>query len=121
MVFQASTNSKKTTGVGADFKDLELVKQAENKSIQEIANASKRANKIIAKAKQDILENQNKSISELKNKLDKKFELDENKAKAEALNIIKKGDEEANNLKQELMGRVPEAVEYIVNAIIGDQ
>lgn len=120
MVFQGAKNSTKATGSDTDFKDLEMVKAAEESAIHSIENASRRAEKIVVKAKQDIIKNEEQAIAQLTAKLEKEYKIKEEKAKREAKMIKAKGDEEANRLKQEVMSRVPNAVEYVVKIVISD-
>ena len=120
MVFQAVKNSTETIGSATDFKDLEMIKLAEDKAVKSINNAHTRAEKIIAKAKQDVIKYEEQAIAQLTTKLEKEFKIKEKKATQEAQMIKSKGEEEAKRLKQEVMNRVPKAVEYIVQTIISE-
>jgi vacuolar-type H+-ATPase subunit H len=118
LVIQASKNTATGTGSATEFRDLELVKQTEMKSISDIENAKKQAELIVSKAEQDISANEKKAISDLKAMLDADFKTQENKAKSEANKIISDGESEAEKLKQEIRGRIPQAVEHIMKSII---
>jgi vacuolar-type H+-ATPase subunit H len=120
LVFQSAKDSKKSTMVGADFKDLELVKRAEKESIQGIASANKKAESLIAKSELAIKAYEEKAISDLKKKLDKEFSLLEQQAIAQAKKIKAEGEKEANDLKQKTRGNVPRAVDYIVSNIVNE-
>ena len=118
MVIQASKNTATGTGSAMEFRDLEMVKQTEMKSNSDIENAKKQAELIISKAEQEITANEQNAISNLKAKLDAEFKTEENKAKSEAKKIITDGESEAEKLKQEIRGRIPQAVEHIMKSII---
>ena len=96
----------------------ELVKQTETKSISDIENAKKQAELIVSKAEQEITVNRQKAISDLKAKIDSEFKSEESKVKVEANKIISDGELEAEKLKQEIRGRIPQAVEHIIKSII---
>ncbi len=120
MVLQAS--SKKTTNitVATDFKDLDLVKRAEENSIRNIENAKKKADRIIAFTNQNLIDQKEKYISDLTKKLNLLYKSEENKAKSEAEKIKAEGKVEEEQLKQKVRDRMPKAVDYIVNKIVGN-
>jgi vacuolar-type H+-ATPase subunit H len=120
LVFQSTKKSIKSTAIGADFQDLELVKTAEKKSIQSIEVANKKAEKLIANAEQEIKSYLQKSLENLKSKLDSEFLAAEKQAKAQAKKIKAEGEKEANILKEQTKGKVPKAIEYIVGAVINE-
>jgi vacuolar-type H+-ATPase subunit H len=120
LVFQASEKKTSNKAVGADFRDLELIKKAEDSSIQEIERSKKQAELKLAKEKQRSSNFERKAIADLKSRLDKQFKVEENKAMAEAKKIKADGEVEAEALKQKVRPRIPQAVDYIVKAIIAD-
>ncbi len=120
MVFQSSKKKISTTTGATDFKDLELVKQAEEKAMLDIQNAKKRAEKILVAANQGIIAHKVKTISELTAKLERQYKQDEKKAIHQAEKIKGDGELEAEKLKKEVLGRIPKAVDHIVKTIIND-
>ena len=95
-----------------------MVKQTEMKSTSDIENAKKQAEVIVSTAEQKITAYEQKAISDLKAKLDAEFKTEENKAKSEAQKIITDGKTAADKLKQDIRGRIPQAVEHIIKSII---
>lgn len=120
MVFQATGKTASKVTSGADFKDLELVKSAEDKSILDIQNAEKQAEKIIIDAERNFLAYENKSLNELSARLEEEYKREEQKAIEEAKKIKINGEAEAEQLKNQIQPKMPAAVDYIVKAIIGD-
>ena len=117
-MFQASKKTSTTSSVGTDFKDLKLVKQAETAAIKRIEKAQNKVEALIANAERELIEYEEKSLASLKAKLNRKFEVEEIKAKKGANNIRAEGENEAEQLKQEVQERMPKAVEHIVKTVI---
>ena len=120
MVFQASEKKTNNKGVGADFKDLELVKQTEDKAIQDIERSKKQAELSIGKGQRKLSDFESKAIADLKAKLDQQFKFEEKAAISQATKIKAEGEGEASALKERVKPRIPQAVDIIVNAIISD-
>jgi vacuolar-type H+-ATPase subunit H len=121
LVFHASgkTGNSTLNVVGADFTDLERIKNAENKSINDIDIAEKNAEKIIEDAEKSIIQQRKKSSTDLKLKLDEEYKIEEQKAIEEAKRIKSEGDAEAQRLKEQVQIRITNAVDRIVISVIG--
>ena len=119
MVFQASGKKTVNLNSGTDFKDLQLIKEAEDKSIKSIQAAKKKAEKIIADAEHNVIAFEKKEIAELTAKLEQEYQLEEKKAKQKAKKIKEEGEIEAQQLKQAIQAKIPMAVEHIVKAVMG--
>ena len=118
MVFQASGKNVKTGSNGADFQELELIKQAENKAVTDIINAKKRAEKVVADTEQQVLDHEQKALSVQAASLEKEYKLGEQKAIEEAKKIKAEGEAEAKQIKDSTQSRMPKAAERIVKSVI---
>ena len=118
MVFQAS--EKKTVNINSetDFKDLQLIKQAEEKAIQNILAAKSKAERIITDAERDVIAFKQKEIEELIAKLEKDYQREEKRAITEAKKIKEEGELEAEQLKRVVQAKMPQAVDHIVKAVM---
>jgi vacuolar-type H+-ATPase subunit H len=123
LVFQASgSENSKTKGkvsAGADFKDLQLIKESEERAIKAVITAKKKAERIIASAEHDMKAFEEKALVDLNAKLEREYQLEEEKAKSGAIKIKEDGNKQAEQLKSEVQVRMPKAVEYIVKSVMG--
>ena len=118
MVFQASGETVAGRSKGADFKDLKLIKDAEEKSLSSLKLTEKRAERLLADTEQKFSHHEKRSIADLSAKLDEQFKAEEQRAKDQATKVKADGQREAEARKQEIRVRMPQAVEHIVKAVI---
>ena len=104
--------------MSADFTELNLVKQAEERSIKNIQDAEKRGEMLVKTVEHELINYEKKAISDLNAKLGQQYQIEETKAKARAKEIKAEGEKEAERLKQDVKPRMPKAIEHIVKSVI---
>lgn len=118
MVFQASGKISGNGSKGADFRDLELVKKAEDRSMRDQHKAEKNAKRSLASTEHNFQAYEEKTIAGLLEKLEEEYKLEEKKVLSKAKTIKAEGDTEAEMLKSEVSQRTADAAAYIVKAVI---